>query len=249
MDLLSAQKKYVGMTAHFTEDIENWCTDYIDPGMKAEITRVCGDSYYKDMVKFEFHLTPFYDHNKSCEIDNHELEDEEGVKEVTATEAGFVLDRESLIFSPDELDSLPFYLSERNSFYSRKDTESLYGDFVDGITSNWSKNDEDFIRRLSFLSSEGVPVARLTTACIGLSSEGGELLDLWKKVLFHGKEFTQEVREKMIKELGDIFWYAQNACLALKTNREEVLGRNMAKLTDRYPEGFSKEKSDNRQEN
>ena len=63
-----------------------------------------------------------------------------------------------------------------------------YRTFVDGVTSPVSKDDELFIARIRELSAQGVQVARLTTAGIGLASEGGEFDEIVKKILFNGKE-------------------------------------------------------------
>lgn len=55
------------------------------------------------------------------------------------------------------------------------------------------------------------------TSGLGIAGEAGEIADLTKKVLFHGMEFTEEVRQKMIKELGDVLWYS--AFLARNSGR------------------------------
>ena len=59
-----------------------------------------------------------------------------------------------------------------------------------------------------------------------------------------------ELREKLIKELGDVAWYWVNACTALDISPYEVIQRNMNKLLERFPEGsFSVERSENRSKN
>lgn len=122
-----------------------------------------------------------------------------------------------------------------------------YTEFVDGVTSEASKDTEEWIKQIRKLESQGVNVARLVTAFTGLASEGGEALDLVKKLQFHGKDFTPEIREHLIKELGDVAWYFANGCKALDIDPEEVLIRNVKKLEARYPGGkFSIEKSENR---
>ena len=83
-----------------------------------------------------------------------------------------------------------------------------------------------------------------------MMSEGGEFGDIVKKILFQGKEITPELREKLIKELGDVSWYWVNACTALDISPYEVIQRNMNKLLERFPEGsFSVERSENRSKN
>lgn len=125
-----------------------------------------------------------------------------------------------------------------------------YLDFVDEITSPVSKNDDLFVNRIQELHALGVDVARLTTAGIGLASEGGEFNEIVKKILFHGKEYSEENVFHMKRELGDIIWYWANACNALGFDPNEVLEENVRKLEKRYPGGkFSIWHSENRQEN
>ena len=76
--------------------------------------------------------------------------------------------------------------------------------FVDGVTSEDSKNNEAWFTRLRELDNNGVDIARLTTAAIGLGGEGGEVMDLVKKVLFHGKPWSDDIRKKLIDEASDI---------------------------------------------
>ncbi|MBQ2862402.1 MAG: nucleoside triphosphate pyrophosphohydrolase family protein, partial [Oscillospiraceae bacterium] len=66
-----------------------------------------------------------------------------------------------------------------------------------------------------------------------------------KKHLFHGHELD---REALIKELGDVAWYLAEASEALDVSLDEVFERNIEKLKKRYPEGFSSERSINREE-
>ena len=124
-----------------------------------------------------------------------------------------------------------------------------YATFVDGVTSPVSKDDELFIKRIQELSAQGVQVARLSTAGIGLASEGGEFDEIVKKILFHGKEYNDDNVFHMKRELGDIIWYWTNACIALGINPNEVIEENVRKLEARYPGGkFSVWHSENRAE-
>jgi NTP pyrophosphatase (non-canonical NTP hydrolase) len=124
-----------------------------------------------------------------------------------------------------------------------------YAAFVDGVTSPVSKDDELFIKRIQELSAQGVQVARLSTAGIGLASEGGEFDEIVKKILFHGKEYNDDNVFHMKRELGDIIWYWTNACIALGINPNEVIEENVRKLEARYPGGkFSVWHSENRAE-
>lgn len=83
----------------------------------------------------------------------------------------------------------------------------------------------------------------LLVAALGMTGEAGEFAEIVKKWKYHSHEFD---RERAIKELGDICWYIARACVAMNVKLSDVLGVNIKKLIDRYPEGFSPEKSQNR---
>ena len=112
-----------------------------------------------------------------------------------------------------------------------------YQSFVEAITSEDSNNPAAFVRRIQELAAQGVNPALLNTVSIGLPSEAGEFSDLVKKVLFHRKELTDEVRNKLNKELGDVMWYWMNACRALGLDPNQVIQDNVAKLESRHPDG------------
>jgi len=91
------------------------------------------------------------------------------------------------------------------------------------------------------LSKEDV----LINGVMGLCGESGEAIDIVKKHLHQGHELD---KEKLIKELGDIAWYMAETAYALDVDLDEVLEKNIAKLKNRYPEGFDTERSLNREE-
>lgn len=86
---------------------------------------------------------------------------------------------------------------------------------------------------------------KIENGCMGLNSEAGECIDLLKKARFQGHELD---REKMTEELGDVLWYCAELAAGLGVTLEEVAQRNIDKLRRRYPEGFSAERSRNREE-
>ena len=112
-----------------------------------------------------------------------------------------------------------------------------YKEFVNDITSSTSKNTHELSVRLFELDNLGINSARLLTASLGLSGESGEFNEIIKKIIFHNKAFTPEVRAHLKKELGDIFWYMMQACLALDFDPNEVIGDNVSKLEARHPNG------------
>ena len=121
-----------------------------------------------------------------------------------------------------------------------------YKDFVEAVTSDNSNNIEVLIARLRELE-EHVNISLLTTAGIGLASEGGEFNEIIKKMLFQGKPFNEDNRFHLMRELGDIAWYWVNACRALGYDPNEVINENVRKLEARYPGGqFDTHYSENR---
>ncbi len=122
-----------------------------------------------------------------------------------------------------------------------------YLEFVDGTTSHPSKDTEEFINRVRDLESKGVNIARLLTAAVGISAEGGEFTEIVKKMVFQGKPWNEDNREHLIIELGDVMWYVAQACMALEIDFDDVVKGNVKKLEKRYPGGsFSIDKSENR---
>ena len=119
--------------------------------------------------------------------------------------------------------------------------------FVDGVTSDSSKNFVDLADRLGELDREGANIERLTTSGVGLAAESGEFLEIVKKMVFQGKPWTSDNREHLIIELGDVMWYVAQACMALDISFDEVIERNIKKLEKRYPGGsFDINDSENR---
>ena len=124
-----------------------------------------------------------------------------------------------------------------------------YCEFVDQVTSQPSKSREIFRARIDELEANGCEIHRLLTAGVGLNAEGGEFLEIVKKIVFQGKEYTEDNREHMIIELGDVMWYVAQACMALEISFDDVIATNVKKLEKRYPEGtFDPYFSENRQE-
>ena len=124
-----------------------------------------------------------------------------------------------------------------------------YKKFVDGVTSDASTDFLALSDRLVELDEKGANIERLLTAGVGINAEGGEFLEIVKKMIFQGKPFDAANKEHLIIELGDLMWYAAQACIALEISMDEVLDRNITKLSKRYPAGtFDAYYSENRAE-
>lgn len=121
-----------------------------------------------------------------------------------------------------------------------------YSKFVDTLLSNPSSNYVDFQTRLNELNTE-CQIERLLTASVGLSAESGEFMEIMKKMIFQGKPWNEENEFHIKRELSDIVFYLQTACLALNIDIEDVIKMNIEKLEARYPGGkFDIEQSENR---
>jgi len=123
--------------------------------------------------------------------------------------------------------------------------------FVDDVTSEATVDCDVFLERIKEIQDGDIDWAnpqRLLTGAIGICSEGGELLDLVKKILFQGKAPSEELRAKIKNELGDVMWYVQQVLITMHWDLEEVLAENTKKLSGRYPKGFDVEKSENRED-
>ena len=114
---------------------------------------------------------------------------------------------------------------------------SRYEEFVAAVTSDASTNFVDFADRIGELDRQGANIERLLTSGVGINAEGGEFLEIIKKMVFQGKPWNEDNREHLIIELGDLLWYVAQATMALGISFDEVIATNVKKLEKRYPEG------------
>ena len=124
-----------------------------------------------------------------------------------------------------------------------------YETFVDAVTSDASKDFVNLADRMVELDREGANIERLLTAGVGINAEGGEFLEIVKKMIFQGKPWNDANKHHLVTELGDLMWYITQACMALEISMEDVVATNVKKLEKRYPGGsFDVFYSENRQE-
>jgi len=127
-----------------------------------------------------------------------------------------------------------------------------YAEFVMAVTSRESRETQVFIDKLKEIQydkNSKINMSLMLTAIIGMTSEAGEAQEILKKVLFQSKPFTEDTRQHLKKELGDVIWYWINACNALQLDPNEVVAENVKKLEARYPGGkFDAYYSENRKE-
>ena len=124
-----------------------------------------------------------------------------------------------------------------------------YGKFVQFTTSEESLHTETLVDRLMDLHvHHSAEFSQLLTASIGMQAESGEFSEVIKKIVFQGKEFTEEAKFHLMRELGDVLWYWVQGCTALGYTPQQVMEENIRKLESRYPNGFEVVRSEIRAE-
>lgn len=148
---------------------------------------------------------------------------------------------EILIANRDNINEL------KNSMNELSNAIMEFGDFFE----EWIKQTESYTDlALKTLNKDVFEQKDLIlNASLGLSGEVGEVNDIIKKYMYHGHKLDDDMKEKIILELGDVCWYVALMAWAIdKTKFEDVLNKNIAKLEKRYHGEFSTEKSVNRKD-
>lgn len=85
----------------------------------------------------------------------------------------------------------------------------------------------------------------LMWCALGLGGETGEVLDILKKTICHqhGDVRSVESRIKVRDELGDLMWYVASIATLMDISLDAIMERNIAKLKQRYPTGYSSDDS------
>jgi NTP pyrophosphatase (non-canonical NTP hydrolase) len=82
---------------------------------------------------------------------------------------------------------------------------------------------------------------------LGLVGESGEVADKVKKLQRNnGGTMSEEERQELLKELGDVLWYLSAIAHYLGGSLDDVAAGNIAKLFDRKARGVIKSTGDNR---
>lgn len=88
------------------------------------------------------------------------------------------------------------------------------------------------------------PKELLTLTALGIAGEGGEVVDIIKKVRYHAHELDASL---LCQEIGDLLWYIVLLCETVGLTLDEVMQTNVEKLRQRYPAGFDPQRSQIRQ--
>lgn len=91
--------------------------------------------------------------------------------------------------------------------------------------------DEDLARDQRYLENR-----ELIHACMGLSGETGELVDLVKKSVNYGKPLDIE---KLLNEAGDVIHYLARILDSYDFTLEHAKAANLDKLAARFPQGYT----------
>lgn len=79
---------------------------------------------------------------------------------------------------------------------------------------------------------------------IGICTEGGELLDAYKKHLYYGKPLD---KANILEEIGDVLWYCNAVLKAEGFTFEQAMEVNIKKLQARYKgKSFTEKEAINR---
>ena len=112
------------------------------------------------------------------------------------------------------------------------------------------KIDDYAQQAITTLSSDyayGDANAQLMGMVLGLGGESGEVLEKFKKLLRDQQgTITEEDKQAIIKELGDILWYVTAVAHLLGSSLEEVARRNNAQLASRQQRGQLRGSGDDR---
>lgn len=84
---------------------------------------------------------------------------------------------------------------------------------------------------------------QLDNWALGLAGEAGEVADIIKKHVHHTHPLDVD---KVNDELGDVLWYVSVMATECGLSLDDIAHNNCVKLAERYPEGFSPERSINR---
>jgi NTP pyrophosphatase (non-canonical NTP hydrolase) len=82
---------------------------------------------------------------------------------------------------------------------------------------------------------------------MGLAGETGEVIEKIKHIIRDkGGEISDEKRELLKKEIGDVLWYSSQIARTLDLSFDEIAKLNIEKLADRAKRGVIKSEGDDR---
>jgi NTP pyrophosphatase (non-canonical NTP hydrolase) len=124
---------------------------------------------------------------------------------------------------------------------SEKDLESMgyYDMFPDADPVNWADYYSGWVEKKILTKDQD----RLVENTLGLVGEAGEVAEKIKKLIRDNNKYANE---EIMKELGDVVFYATALANIYGRGLQEVLELNIQKLDDRQKRGKLKGSGDNR---
>jgi len=124
---------------------------------------------------------------------------------------------------------------------SEKDLESMgyYDMFPDADPVNWADYYSGWVEKKILTKDQ----ERLVENTLGLVGEAGEVAEKIKKLIRDNNKYANE---EIMKELGDVVFYATALANIYGRGLQEVLELNIQKLDDRQKRGKLKGSGDNR---
>ena len=124
---------------------------------------------------------------------------------------------------------------------SEKDLENMgyYEMFPEQEGKDWTEIYSDWVEGKILTSGDD----RLYENTLGLVGEAGEVAEKMKKLVRDSSRFTNE---EIMKELGDVVFYATALANIYGKGLREVIDLNMKKLDDRQKRGKLQGSGDNR---
>lgn len=90
---------------------------------------------------------------------------------------------------------------------------------------------EKFVMDCVILANDN-PRERILLGALGLGGESGEVIDLVKKHIMHGKR-ELDIRDDLLYEMGDVLWYFTLLMVMYNFDLNEIIEANIKKLTAR----------------
>ncbi len=99
----------------------------------------------------------------------------------------------------------------------------------------------------AYTSEKNKDLMSQTIWAMGVAGEAGEVVEKWKKIVaYKDGVVSQEDKDELAKELGDVVWYIAVMADSLGLSFDEIMQRNVDKLKSRKARGVIKGQGDNR---
>ena len=152
-----------------------------------------------------------------------------------------MIDMDSIIKTLKKQADMAKGVGMKNITLSVKEAEILINALDQGLMSGKTMQLDEYQRLAQRTSRRDLSQEEhLLNAMLGLAGETGECCDLVKKSRYQDNRM---IEEPLIDELGDVLWYVAEAASAIGVPLGGVAMHNIAKLRERYPDGFDPERS------